>query len=125
MSGLVHHKGVTLAEVRKYVQNRENFGTSTGHLFAHTYGHGDPKHKRYVVYSYGSHWPLFVYDYGTKRWFENSDKYSVTTSKHRTKAHPHCETTELPREQMTVLADHGYRALATVRMGGEVGGYLY
>jgi hypothetical protein len=44
----------------------------------------------YVVYSYGTHWPLFVWHEGT--WYENADRYSVTTSKHRSAAHPHCTT---------------------------------
>ena len=46
----------------------------------------------YVVYSYGEHWPLFVYDKRSGEWLENSDKYSPTTSKHRTQAHPRGDT---------------------------------
>ena len=44
----------------------------------------------YVVYSYGVHWPLFVYEGGV--WYENEDRYSVTTSKHRSQLHPLLET---------------------------------
>ena len=40
--------------------------------------------KGYVVYSYGYHFPLFVYSQKTKKWYGNSDKYSSTTSKHNT-----------------------------------------
>lgn len=46
--------------------------------------------RMYVVYSYGEHWPLFVWHDGT--WYENSERYSVTTSKHRSASHPHCDT---------------------------------
>lgn len=46
--------------------------------------------RMYVVYSYGEHWPLFVCHDGT--WYENSERYSVTTSKHRSASHPHCDT---------------------------------
>lgn len=46
--------------------------------------------RLYAVYSYGEHWPLFVNHDGT--WYENSDRYSVTTSKHRSATHPHCDT---------------------------------
>ena len=42
----------------------------------------------YVVYSYGDHWPLFIYHHLTDTWFENEDRCSVTTSKHRSKLHP-------------------------------------
>lgn len=44
----------------------------------------------YAVFSYGEHWPLFVWD--GHAWFENTDRYSVTTSKHRGYTHPHVET---------------------------------
>jgi len=40
----------------------------------------------YVVYSYGYHFPMFVYR-GTQ-WYENSDKYSVSTSKQQTQCRP-------------------------------------
>jgi len=43
----------------------------------------------YAVYSYGRHFPLFVWN-GSK-WFENSDKYSVSTSKQQTQLRPHLE----------------------------------
>jgi hypothetical protein len=36
----------------------------------------------YVVYSYGEHWPLAVYEDATGMWYVNKDKRSVTTSKH-------------------------------------------
>ena len=42
----------------------------------------------YAVYSYGKHFPMYVFDYGSSQWFGNSDKYSRTTSKHQTQAHP-------------------------------------
>lgn len=43
---------------------------------------------RYVVYSYGRHWPLFVYDKQTNVWFENASKYSVSTSRQKAQCHP-------------------------------------
>ena len=60
---------------------------------------------RYVVTSYGDHWPLFIWEDGT--WYENVDKYSVTTSKHRSQAHPHEETMPMTCEDMLVLMDYG------------------
>jgi hypothetical protein len=46
----------------------------------------------YAVFSYGHHWPLFVNVNG--QWYENGDRYSVTTSKHRSQLHP-LTTTEI------------------------------
>lgn len=42
----------------------------------------------YVVYSFGQHWPMFIHDGRTGQWFENEDRYSRTTSKHRTQCYP-------------------------------------
>lgn len=44
--------------------------------------------KFYVVFSYGPHWPLWAYDRVNDRWYENIDKYSVTTSKHKSQTRP-------------------------------------
>lgn len=53
------------------------------------------RHGHYVVYSYGYHWPLFVCEYGSRQWYENASKYSISTSKHRSQLHPLCETVKL------------------------------
>jgi hypothetical protein len=72
---------------------------------------------RYVVHSYGS-WPLFVYDCTTSRWYENQDRFSVTTSKHRSQTHPHPDdgTTLLSREDMVTLAIQGMVPLVAYKL---------
>lgn len=45
--------------------------------------------RLYVVYSYGEHWPLFIYDRDMGVWFENETSSTVTTNKHRSQARPH------------------------------------
>jgi len=42
----------------------------------------------YVVYSYGYHFPMYLYDKSVGVWFGNSDKYSNSTSKHQLYARP-------------------------------------
>lgn len=42
----------------------------------------DPE-ARYVVYSYGLHFPMYIYDNATQRWYGNESKYSVTTTRHQ------------------------------------------
>jgi len=76
---------VTRQKARAKVQALEAFQTSNGQMFARW---ASP--TVYAVFSYGSHWPLFVYD-GTQ-WFENEDKCSVTTSHHRGYTHPLTDT---------------------------------
>ena len=46
--------------------------------------------KLYIVYSYGHHFPIYIKYKNT--WYENSDKYSVTTSKHQSQARPNKPT---------------------------------
>jgi len=70
--------------------------------------------SRYVVYSYGKHWPLFIWDAQTQRWYANVSKYSVTTSKHRSTTHPHIPNstmTYLHVEDMIKVADGGITAI--------------
>jgi len=62
----------------------------------------------YVVYSYGHHFPMYVYDYTTREWYENSDKYSPTTSKHQTQCRPRFEIArKFNREDLINLIDRG------------------
>lgn len=62
---------------REFVQQRREF---TGHNLQ-----GVDKGTCYVVYSY-NWYPLFVFARGV--WYENSQRFSVSTSKQRTQAHP-------------------------------------
>tara|TARA_Y100000401_G_scaffold48336_1_gene37561 strand:- start:427 stop:723 length:297 start_codon:yes stop_codon:yes gene_type:complete len=63
----------------EYVENKVEF--KANNIFAESNGV-----SMYCVFSYGYHFPMYVYLNG--RWFENSDKYSVSTSKQQTQARP-------------------------------------
>lgn len=95
-------KKVTNMLVRKCVQAQERFRGNN--IF------GEWRGDRYVVTSYGDHWPLFIWESGT--WYENVDKYSVTTSKHRSQAHPHEETMPMTCRDMIVLMNYGLAGVA-------------
>lgn len=49
------------------------------------------ENNKYIVYSYGVHFPLFIWDGGI--WHINSSKYSKSTSRHQRQLHPTVETT--------------------------------
>jgi hypothetical protein len=70
-------------QCRKFVQERKPF--KGNNLFSEQDG------SLYVVYSYGHHWPLFVCD-RNGLWYENADKYSVSTSKHKSQSNPFADT---------------------------------
>lgn len=56
----------------------------------------------YVVYSYG--WfPLFMYSIEQAAWLENSERYSVSTSKQRTQCHPGFETKKMNLQELKNL----------------------
>ena len=42
----------------------------------------------YVVYSYGSHYPMYVYDNIARQWFGNETRSTPTTERHKTQARP-------------------------------------
>ena len=91
----------TTHKCRQYVQ------TQTSFIAANIYAKPHPIHDLYVVYSYGEHFPLFIYDHNSDTWLENSDGYSRTTSQHRSKAHPHCDTVKINTEQMEQVLNTG------------------
>lgn len=39
--------------------------------------------KYYVVYSYRDSYPIAAYDFHNRLWYVNTEKYSVTTSRHQ------------------------------------------
>tara|TARA_R100001443_G_scaffold102276_1_gene110408 strand:- start:680 stop:985 length:306 start_codon:yes stop_codon:yes gene_type:complete len=56
------------------------------------------KDKLYIVYSYGYHFPMYVKYKNT--WYENSDKYSITTSKQQNQARPNAKTKLMNTKQL-------------------------
>lgn len=117
-------KRINGRQSRPCVQRCEAFKNSNGQLYAEWRGGegmGDPN-KRYVVYSYGPHWPLFIYVPQVDTWFENKGKYGPTTSKHRTFTHPHCDTVPLTVDQMKLLDRAGYIELVRGRINGNANG---
>lgn len=100
------------SSARAYVQRCEEFnGSNTYGRVVRVNAGRDNEEKMYVVYSYGVHWPLFIYHEPTGEWYENHEKHSRTTSKHRSQLHPLCYTKTLPIGAMVKLADDGLLAL--------------
>lgn len=64
-------------------KNKENDGPSVwGEWYEKNGNH------LFVVYSYGYHFPIYVYDEQSQEWYGNQDKYSRTTTRHQTLARP-------------------------------------
>ena len=95
---------------RSMVEQRRPFEGSN--LFARW--ESNDSEEWYVVYSYGVHYPMYINANGC--WFENEDKYSPTTSKHKGQARPSSNTFLLSTEYMKRLARGGYSAIAKDRI---------
>lgn len=70
----------TLNEMRAEVEGRRVFEGNS--VFSNV------TENFYTVYSYGYHFPMYVYDYAIGEWIGNQDKYSTTTSRHQSKCRP-------------------------------------
>ena len=77
----------------------------------------------YAVYSYGHHFPLYIAEWlnpdkSDIKWYENADRYSVSTSKHRSQLRPsNTKTTLLNTEDMKIMSLHGIAGVAV--LGGK------
>lgn len=106
-------------EARSFVLRHHPF---QGSNLEGTYWCSNPSSKNpgdsgYAVLSYG-HWPLFVSIHlqGKDVWFETIERYSITTSKHRTQCHPHQPTQPITVHEAKLLIAKGYTALVERRI---------
>lgn len=92
-------KRISNKQAREYVQRTEEFKGSN--LSAEWKG------KLYIVTSYGWY-PLLVFDRLSGTWFENSTKYSPSTSRQLSNCHPWFETVKLDREAINRLVGEAH-----------------
>ena len=87
-------KRIANNKAREVIDNREEFQGSN--MFGKWLDKGngrwnefiDVTSKVYVVYSYGSHFPMYIYDAKEQKWLGNSDKYSRSTTRQQSHARP-------------------------------------
>ena len=87
---------ISNSKCRSYVQALLPFKGSN--LYGDLLGNGI-----YAVFSYGTHWPLFA-KVGDQ-WYENADRYSVSTSKQHGQAHPHADTIKVPCAELKSIIE--------------------
>ena len=81
---------ISNSDVSREVQGKRPFMTNNQTMFGEwkrVEGGDNPKDV-YAVYSYGYHFPMYIYDEEAGVWVGNKDKYSRTTTTHQTKARP-------------------------------------
>jgi hypothetical protein len=103
-------------DARLYVEQRKPFQGSNMYAkwYCPTTAESVESEGWYVVYSFGDHFPMYVWAEGV--WFENEDKFSRTTSKHMGQCRPPRTTVLLSTAWMKKLATLGYRGIAKQRI---------
>ena len=76
-------------KARDYVNGYKEFQGSNMFSKWLDIGNGRMEMKSlYVIYSYGSHFPMYVWDNVEKKWIGNKDKYSQSTTRHQSLGRP-------------------------------------
>ena len=98
----------------EYVERRKEFKGSN--LFGEWKEIRSTGEQMYVVYSYGYHWPLYVYADSIGRWFSNRGKYSSSSSKHSSQAGRRINN-EIPLDsrEISAMVNCGYEGLREMR----------
>lgn len=86
--------GINLRNVRDAVSARREFKGSN--MFARWEGNN----LLYVVYSYGEHFPMYLYNPGEAKWYGNNDKYSPSTSRQQGACRPYAPIEWLDTEAL-------------------------
>lgn len=61
----------------------------------------------YVVYSYGTHFPMYIYDKQMGQWLGNKDKYSQSTTRHQSQTRPSNVEVWLDTDDMKLAVRNG------------------
>ena len=69
--------------------------------------YGEWRGNTYVVFSYGEHFPIYLWDDVAYMWVGNLDKYSRSTTRHQSQARPSDEITWLDTDAMKEIIWHG------------------
>jgi len=80
---------VSNSKARQYVEKLEEFqGSNTFGKWLDIGNGRTESNLLYAVYSYGSHFPMYIWDSTEKKWLGNKDKYSRSTTRHQSQGRP-------------------------------------
>jgi len=123
---VVKYKNVANSSIRHHVDRLHDFETSNKTVYGVKDGAMESAMRGqpivYAVYSYGYHFPMYVYDFETGLWLGNSDKYSRTTSKHQTMSRPSQGIHQwFTTDELKTIIVHGYLNTVTDKLEGAYG----
>ena len=90
---------VTLKTAREAVRGKRIFYGSN--LFSLWEG------DRYVVYSYGKHFPMYVWEPTDEQWYANEDRFSPSTSRQQSACNPSPNAIPVPTHFLKQIALNG------------------
>jgi hypothetical protein len=97
----------TLSNARQNVLEHKEFYVPNPKAVGIGSVYGEYVNDLYCVFSYGYHFPMFVYDKAINEWLGNMDRYSPTTSKQMGKCHPHDVSKWLSTDQLVQIVNKG------------------
>lgn len=115
MSSIKREK-INNSEMREFTTVRDHFKNNHGSVYT------DEVNGLYVVYSYGVHFPMWVYDEGSDMWIGNKSKFSVTTSRTQNQSRPDTDAIEMMHtdELIHLIECGGYAGYCSSRCRKDV-----
>jgi hypothetical protein len=97
-------------QMRDAVNKRQSFTNNNFTAFSTN------SNTLYVVWSYGRHYPMYVYDKDTSSWFGNDDKSTRTTNRHKIQTRPDGDIKWCTRDFLHSIIDCGSYAAHCARV---------
>jgi len=82
-----NNKAIEYIKKLEVFQGNNTYAEWLSHGSGDDSGHHESK-KIYVIYSYGHHFPIYIYDAKEQKWIGNKDKYSPSTTRHQSLLRP-------------------------------------
>lgn len=103
-------------DMGEYVRHMIEFKNNNNSVYATTVTSSQGLGPIYVVYSYGTHFPMYAWEKG--KWYGNKDKYSRTTSCHQSLCNPSSGSIFwMSTERMIDIISRGYNGMVAARLG--------
>ena len=105
-----------LDECVELTRKKEQFTFNNVYSILRNTVEGTVKPPTYTVYSYGQHYPMYVYDYEACQWYGNKDKSTPTTNRHMKRFEPYSVAQWVDAETLDSIAMRGIVQTSAQRM---------
>ena len=105
-----------LAECVELARKKEPFTFNNVYAILRNAGECLTKPPTYTVYSYGLHYPMYVYDYEACQWYGNKDKSTPTTNRHMKLFEPYSVAQWVDAKTLSNISIHGIVETSAQRM---------